>query len=140
MQTSMSPDIAVGVARADRAPTAAAPAPTPAPAGTIDWEAAIRDPAFRALVVSRRRFVVPAAVGSFAWILIWLLLVAYAQDFMGRQIADGVSVMFVTGLSQFAVAWAVTWSYLRRSRLVWRPLQEQAIAALERHRVGGPAR
>jgi uncharacterized membrane protein (DUF485 family) len=136
MQTSMSPGVAVGVARADVAPTTAPPAPV----GAVDWEAAIRDPAFRALVASRRRFVVPAAVGSFAWVLAWLLLVAYAQDFMGRQVVDGVSVMFVTGLSQFLVAWAVTWTYLRRSRLVWRPLQQQAIAALEAHRIGGTAR
>jgi uncharacterized membrane protein (DUF485 family) len=137
MQTSMSPDVAVAVARGERA-HAVAPA---VPAGTIDWEAAIRDPAFRALIASRRRFVVPAAVGSFAWVLVWLLLVAYAQDFMGRQVTDGVSVMFVTGLSQFVVAWALTWTYLRRSRQVWRPLQDKAIAALDTHRTaGGTAR
>jgi uncharacterized membrane protein (DUF485 family) len=138
MQTSMSADVEVGIARAVSAATEA-PEREPARGSgqAIDWEAAIRDPAFVELVRSRRRFVVPAAACAFTWIVAWLLLVAYAQEFMGREVVDGVSVMFVTGLSQFVVAWALAWAYLRRARRVWRPLEQRAIAALEA-RIGGP--
>jgi uncharacterized membrane protein (DUF485 family) len=111
-------------------------APAPAARAPIDWEAAIRLPAFAALVRSRRRFVTPAALGAFAWITAWLVLVAYAHDFMGKQITGGVSVMLVTGLSQFIVVWALTVAYLRRARNVWGPLQRRAIAELEATLIG----
>ena len=111
-------------------------APAPEAGPPIDWEAAIRLPAFAALVRSRRRFVAPAAVGAFAWITSWLVLVAYAHDFMGTQITRGVSAMLVTGLSQFVVVWALTLAYLRRARDVWAPLQRQAIAELEATLIG----
>jgi uncharacterized membrane protein (DUF485 family) len=118
------------------APAAQPTAPAPTAGPPIDWEAAIRLPAFATLVRSRRRFVTPAAVGAFAWITAWLVLVAYAHDFMGTQITAGVSVMLVTGLSQFVVVWALTLAYLRRARTVWGPLQRQAIAELEATLIG----
>jgi uncharacterized membrane protein (DUF485 family) len=124
---------------ASAAAVAATPTPTTAPARAIDWEAAIRLPAFTELLRSRRRFVVPAATGAFAWITLWLVLVGYAHDFMGHELAHGVSVMLVTGLSQFVVVWTLTVAYLRRARLVWRPLQERAIAQLEAAQGGEPA-
>jgi uncharacterized membrane protein (DUF485 family) len=102
----------------------------------IDWEAAIKLPAFTELLRRRRRFVVPAALGAFAWITVWLVLVAYAHDLMGTEIVHGVSVMLVTGLSQFVVAWALAAAYLRRARRVWAPLQRQAIAQLDAARAG----
>lgn len=102
----------------------------------VEWEAAIRLPSFVELTRSRRRFVVPAAVGAFAWIVAWLMLVAYAPGLMGTEIVRGVSVMLVTGLSQFVVVWALTWWYLRRARGVWAPLQRRAIEELEALRAG----
>lgn len=127
MQTTTAPG-------ADHLPL---PADAPATGGperttdTIDWEAAIRLPAFAELRRRRRRFVAPAAIGAFAWITLWLVLVAYAQHFMGREIIDGVSVMLVTGLSQFVVVWALAAGYLRRARNDWAPLQRRAIQELE---------
>src|SRR4051812_15532332 len=105
---------------------AAADGPTP-----VDWEAAIRLPAFAALLRSRRRFIVPAATGALVWITAWLLLVGYAHRFMGRELIDGVSVMLVTGLSQFVVVWVLAVGYLRRARNDWAPLQRRPIAELE---------
>lgn len=106
------------------------PAAPPRAEPAIDWEAAIRLPAFTELVRSRRRFVTPAALAAFGWVTLWLVLVGYAPGLMGREVLPGVSLMFVTGLSQFAVVWALAWLYLRRARLVWAPLQRRAIDAL----------
>ena len=67
---------------------------------------------------SRRRFVAPGAVAALTSITAWLVLVAYAHGLMGSEIADGVSMMLVTGLAQFVMVWTLTWLYLRRSRRV----------------------
>jgi uncharacterized membrane protein (DUF485 family) len=104
------------------------------PTADIDWEAAIASPSFRALRRSRLRFVVPAAVGAFAWITLWLVLVAYAPNLMGERVAPGVSLMYVMGLSQFALAWAIAWRYLRLSAGRWTTLRHRAIADLEARR------
>ncbi|WCB96497.1 hypothetical protein DSM104299_05256 [Baekduia alba] len=108
-----------------------APGPAAPARAAIDWEAAIRLPAFTELRRRRRRFVAPAAIGAFAWITLWLVLVAYAHRFMGHQIIDGVSVMLVTGLSQFVLVWILAAGYLRRARRDWAPLQRRAIQELE---------
>lgn len=96
----------------------------------IDWEAAIEEPAFKELVRSRRRFVVPAATGALACVTLWLALVAYVPDFMGRLVLDGVTVMYLTGLVNFLVVWTLSWLYIHRSRLVWAPLEGRAIDAV----------
>ena len=127
MQTTTAPG-------ADQLPLPADAPASPGPEHTvaaIDWEAAIRLPAFAELRRRRRRFVAPAAIGAFAWVTLWLVLVAYAHRFMGREIVDGVSVMLVTGLSQFALVWVLAAGYLRRARRDWAPLQRRAIQELE---------
>jgi uncharacterized membrane protein (DUF485 family) len=108
--------------------------PVASPAAGIDWEAAIASPSFRALRRSRQHFVVPAAVGAFAWITLWLVLVAYAPKLMGERIAPGVSLMYAMGLSQFALAWALAWRYLRLSAGRWTTLRHRAIADVEARR------
>jgi uncharacterized membrane protein (DUF485 family) len=97
----------------------------------VDWEAAIREPAFVALSRSRRRFVVPAAAGAFAWVALWLVLVGFDPGLMGKQPTAGMSWTLIGGASQFVVVWAIAWAYMRRSRLVWEPMRAAAIAAFE---------
>lgn len=96
----------------------------------IDWDAAIQEPGFQELLRRRRRFVVPAAVGALAWMLLWVVLIAYAPEFMGRSIYEGLTVAYLTGLSQYLVVWGISWLYLRKARREWAPLQRQAIERL----------
>jgi len=112
------------------------------PDGPIDWEAAERSPEFRELIATRRRFVLPATVFFLTWYLGFILLCGYAQDFMGEQVVDGLTVGYLLALTQFLMVLVLGIMYLRRAEKVYDPLAEKAAArALEHTRApGGGAR
>jgi uncharacterized membrane protein (DUF485 family) len=91
-----------------------------------DWRAIERSPEFRELVERKRRFTVPAAIAFFAWMVLFLLLMAFAEDFMGSQIVDGFPVAWLLAASQVFMTWALTWLYLRKADREWEPLERRA--------------
>jgi uncharacterized membrane protein (DUF485 family) len=100
---------------------------------SIDWAAIERSPDFRALVASRRRFVLTwggAAVG----LCVAYVLVAYlAPDVLGD--AGG----WIAGVGLIALTWVVSFAYLRKSDREWSPM-ERRIAAAQRETTGRFAR
>lgn len=82
------------------------------------------------LAARRRRFVTVALLASSAWFGGFLLLTAYAHDFMSTMLAPGLSVAYVLGFSQFVLVWVVTAAYLRASTRVFAPLQARILAEL----------
>jgi uncharacterized membrane protein (DUF485 family) len=108
----------------------------------IDWEAAERSPEFRELIKRRRAFVVPATIFFLAWFFGFILLTAYAPDFMGEEfLVDGLTVGYVFALTQFIMVWGLAAWYLRRSDRVFDPLAEKAAQrALEAGRGDGRGR
>jgi uncharacterized membrane protein (DUF485 family) len=91
-----------------------------------DWRAIERSPEFRELVERKCRFTVPAAIAFFAWMVLFLLLMAFAEDFMGSQIVDGFPVAWLLAASQVFMTWALTWLYLRKADREWEPLERRA--------------
>jgi len=64
-----------------------------------------------------RRFVFPVTLLFFVWYLGYVVLAAYATDFMSHRLFGSVNVGLVLGLSQFVTTMAITlWyrSYARR--------------------------
>jgi uncharacterized membrane protein (DUF485 family) len=92
----------------------------------IDWEAAERSPEFQELIRRRRSFVIPATVFFLAWFFGFILLTAYAPDFMGESVYEGLTVGYCLALSQFIMVWVLSAWYLRRSDRVFDPLAEKA--------------
>ena len=91
------------------------PSPPPA-AGPPDF-AAIRDSAeFAALRRRFRRFVFPMTALFFVWYLTYVLLAAYARDFMSHRLFGSVTVGLVFGLAQFVSTLAITYGYVRFAR------------------------
>lgn len=113
----------------------------------IDWEAIERTPEFQELVRKRRSFVVPATIFFLTWYMGFILLAAYATDFMSERVYEGLTVGYVLALTQFLMVLVLGLMYLKRSENVYDPLAEKAIAkyveeeheAPSRHRVGEPA-
>jgi uncharacterized membrane protein (DUF485 family) len=73
----------------------------------------------REFVALRRRFrtfVFPMSVAFFAWYMTYVLLAAYAHDFMSRKVFGQVNVGILLGIGQFASTALVTWLYLRYAR------------------------
>jgi uncharacterized membrane protein (DUF485 family) len=88
------------------------------------WEAIARDPRFRALVASRRRFVVRATVFYSLYFVAFLALLGFAPDFMAKEVIGSISLALLGGLSICALTVAMGWVYLRRSA-EWDRLAEE---------------
>ena len=96
---------------------------------TIDWEAIERSPEFHELVGRRRRFVVPCTVFFLAWYMAFILVCAYAPDFMGESVYQGLTVGYCYALTQFVMVLTLGLLYLRKSDREFDPLAERAIEA-----------
>ncbi len=92
---------------------------------------------FAELIERRSRFVRLALAGAGLWFGAFLMLTAYAHDFMGQFVAPGVTVAYLLGLSQFALVWIVTAAYLRASTRVFVPLEKRALETISDHSMPG---
>ena len=95
----------------------------------IDYEAIERSPEFQELVRRRRGFVLPCTAFFLSWYLGFILLCAYAPDFMGESVYEGLTVGYCLALTQFAMVFVLGIWYLRKADRVFDPLAERAIAA-----------
>ena len=80
------------------------------------WEALAAEPEFRALVRSRRRFVVPATIFFIAYYLALPISVGVFPQVMSRPVLGPLTLAYAFALSQFAMAWILLALYLRRAR------------------------
>ena len=90
-----------------------------------DWEAIERSDRFHELTTSRRRLVVPLFAVFVVWFGGYLLLTAYAHDFMGKSIYSGFTVGYLLAISQIAMAWLLAWIYIRGATRTLEPLRER---------------
>jgi uncharacterized membrane protein (DUF485 family) len=94
---------------------------------SIDWEAIERSPDFRALVSSRRRFVLLWGGAAFALCAAMVLLAYLAPDVLSG--AAG----WIAGVALIVLTWVASLAYLRRSDRDWAPMEERvAVGARER--------
>lgn len=93
-----------------------------------------RDRRFRLLRTRFRRLAI-GIVGSFlGWYFLYILLSAFARDFMARPVIGHVNVALLLGVLQFVSTFALAWRYTRYARRMLDPLSEQLrdeAAALE---------
>jgi uncharacterized membrane protein (DUF485 family) len=86
----------------------------PPPEVTEEQLAAMHDdPRFVDLKRRLFRFIVPATVAFLAWYLLYVLLSAYARDFMGTVLFGNINVALVLGLGQFLSTFGIAWGYSR---------------------------
>jgi uncharacterized membrane protein (DUF485 family) len=91
-------------------------------ASDADWSEIYASGPFAELMRRRRRFVVPALGATMATFLAFILLSAYARDFMGASLYQGLTVGMVLVVVQYAAIYLVTFAYLRRARSEFAPL------------------
>ncbi|HEX2129997.1 MAG TPA: DUF485 domain-containing protein [Actinophytocola sp.] len=93
-------------------------APRGGPAGQSepDFAAIQESPEFATLRRRFRRFVFPVSALFFLWYLTYVLLAAFARDFMGHRLVGSVNVGLVLGLLQFVSTLAITFGYVRYAR------------------------
>jgi uncharacterized membrane protein (DUF485 family) len=93
----------------------------------VDWEGIEASPEFKELVKRKRSFVIPGTVFFLAWYMTFICLCAFAQDFMGERVYEGLTVGYVLALTQFLMVFVLGLLYLSRSKNVFDPLAEKAI-------------
>ncbi|WIY07173.1 DUF485 domain-containing protein [Amycolatopsis mongoliensis] len=88
----------------------------PVPRSGPDYPAIQASREFVSLRRRFRAFVFPMSFAFFAWYMTYVLLAAYAHDFMSTKVFGQVNVGILLGIGQFASTALVTWLYLRYAR------------------------
>ncbi|MBB5870863.1 uncharacterized membrane protein (DUF485 family) [Allocatelliglobosispora scoriae] len=86
---------------------------------------------FAGLRRALRRFVFPWTIAFFAWYALYVLLSAYARDFMGKVLFGNINVALVFGLLQFVTTFLIAWLYSRYAAKNLDPIAERIKAEVE---------
>lgn len=96
--------------------------PIPVRQNSPNFPAIQASPEFTTLRKRLRRFVFPMSALFFLWYLTYVLLAAFARDFMSQRLFGSVNVGLVLGLLQFVSTIAITFAYVRFTRNTIDPL------------------
>ncbi|WP_349827450.1 DUF485 domain-containing protein [Brevibacterium litoralis] len=103
----------------------------PASTSRVDFVAREDSPQFRQLKRTHRSFVLPLAAAFFLWYIGYVLLGAYAHDFMSRPVVGSINVGVVLGLAQFVTTFVITMAYVSFANRKLDPQAEAIRAELE---------
>ncbi|WP_207344572.1 DUF485 domain-containing protein [Arthrobacter sp. E3] len=98
-------------------------------AGPVDFVAEQNSEEFQKLRKSHRNFVFPVAIGFLVWYFAYVLLAAYAHDFMSIKVWGNFNVGLILGLLQFVTTFGITTWYVTYAN---RKLDPQAAVIRER--------
>ena len=65
-------------------------------------------------------------IAFLAWYLLYVLMSAYAHDFMSTKLFGNINVGLVFGLLQFVSTFVITWLYVRHANRKLDPLASEA--------------
>lgn len=98
---------------------------------TRDYTEVAESADFRELQRRHRSFVFPLAVLFLIWYFVYVLLAAYAHDFMATPVIGSVNVGLLFGLGQFVTTFVITMAYVRYANRRLDPLSEKLRGELE---------
>jgi uncharacterized membrane protein (DUF485 family) len=82
----------------------------PTPAQYIEIQ---QSPEFQELRTRLRRFVFPMSAFFLIWYAVYVLLGAFAHDFMATKLWGNINVGLVIGIGQFVTTFVITGIYVR---------------------------
>ena len=77
-----------------------------------------------------RNFIFPTTIAFFLWYSLYVLLSAYARDFMSVKIIGNINVALLLGLLQFVSTFVIAWYYSRFAAREIDPLADKIKAGL----------
>ncbi len=101
-----------------------------APPGAHDYMEVAESDDFRGLQRRHRSFVFPLAIAFLVWYFLYVLLAAYAHDFMATPVFGSVNVGLLFGLGQFVTTFVITMAYVSYANRKLDPTAEQIRASL----------
>jgi len=96
-----------------------------------DYIATQHNPEFQDLRSRLRRFVFPMTVFFLVWDATYVLLGAFAHDFMATRVMGNVNVGLLLGLGQFVTTFVITGLYVRFANKELDPRAEAIRSKLE---------
>ncbi|HEU4421528.1 MAG TPA: DUF485 domain-containing protein [Pilimelia sp.] len=78
-----------------------------------------------------RGFVFPMTAAFFLWYALYVLLSAYARDFMSIKLWGNINVALVLGLLQFVTTFLIAWIYARWAERRLDPTADKLRAEIE---------
>ena len=105
--------------------------PRETPVGGIDYLAVQASPEFQELRSRLRRFVFPMSALFLIWYFAYVMLGAFAHDFMAIKVWGNINVGLVIGLGQFVSTFVITAIYVRFANRELDPRAEAIRAELE---------
>jgi uncharacterized membrane protein (DUF485 family) len=107
------------------------PTPTSPSAEGPDWTEIQENAEFTELRRRLRGWVFPMTIAFLAWYLLYVLMSAYAQDFMSTKLFGNINVGLVFGLLQFVSTFVITGLYVRHANRKLDPLSEKIRSDIE---------
>ena len=90
---------------------------------------------FRTLRKRHRSFVFPVAIGCLLWYVAFVLLAAYAHEFMSTPVFGSVNIGLLLGLAQIATTFIVTTWYVSYANRRLDPIASEIRDSVESHEV-----
>ena len=94
-----------------------------------------RSEEFTRLRQKLRAFIFPTTVAFIVWYSLYVLLSAYARDFMAIKVIGNINVALIFGILQFLSTFLIAWHYSRYAAQKLDPLADDIYNELE----NGPA-
>ncbi|TQO20729.1 uncharacterized membrane protein (DUF485 family) [Rhodoglobus vestalii] len=101
-----------------------------APAG-LDYREEEKDPAFVELKRRHRSFVFPLTIVFLLWYFGYVILAAYAHDFMATPVFGVINIGLLLGFGQFVSTFVITMTYVSFANRKLDPLAAQIRTDLE---------
>jgi uncharacterized membrane protein (DUF485 family) len=116
------------VSQLDNRPPGEGPGSSP---HATPYEQVQATPEFQHLKRTLRRFIFPATAAFLAWYLLYVLMSAYARDFMSTQLLGNINVAYVFGLLQFISTFVIAFVYSRYADKHFDPSADRLRAQIE---------
>jgi uncharacterized membrane protein (DUF485 family) len=105
--------------------------PRPATMDVGSYLAVEQSPEFAKLRKALRSFVFPMTAAFFLWYALYVIMSAYARDFMSIKLVGNINVALVFGLLQFVSTFLIAWLYARYASRRLDPLADDLRARVE---------
>ena len=102
------------------------------PNGEIDYIAVEQSSRFQRLKRTQRSFIFPLAVFFLLWYFAYVLLAAFAPEFMGQRVWGDITIGLILGLAQFVTTFGITMAYVSFANRKLDPLATEIREELEK--------
>ncbi|MDP9867049.1 MULTISPECIES: DUF485 domain-containing protein [Streptosporangium] len=83
------------------------------------------DARFQELKRRFRSWAFPMTAAFLAWYLLYVVLSAWARDFMGAKVLGNINVALIFGLLQFVSTFLIAWAYSRYAEKKLDPVADE---------------